>query len=194
MARRELQIDRRLWVRGAVTTVLIVAVAVVLGIEFREPIANAGHIFVDRFGAFGVFLGALIIDTSIIPFSTDPLLLVAVGGELPFWAIFWAGGIGSVLSGPAGYVCGVLFDRGARVGPFLRRRFPRFIHFLEEHGLKAVVPAAILPVPSSAKTWSAGIMRLGLWKVAVVSLLRIPKTGFYLWLIWKSWEYGARAT
>jgi membrane protein YqaA with SNARE-associated domain len=190
MARRDLQIDRRLMVRTVLTTVLIVAAAVVLGIEFREPVAELGHRFVDRFGLLGMGIGVLMIDTSIIPLSTDPLLLVGVSGELPFWPMFAVTTFASVCSGPAGYICGALLDRGTRVGPFLRRRFPRFIAFLDEHHLKAVVAAALLPVPFSATTWSAGMMRIGFWKVAAISLLRIPKTGFYLWLIWKGWEYG----
>ena len=191
MARRELQLDRRLAVRTAVSTGLIVAAAVVLGVGFREPVAELGHRFVDHFGLAGMFVGTLLIDTSIVPLSTDPLLLVGVSGELPFWPMFAVTGIGSFCSGPAGYACGALLDRGTKVGPFLRRRFPRFLTFIEEHGLKAMVAAALLPVPFSASTWSAGMMRLGLWRVAAVSLLRIPKTGFYLWLIAESWAYGA---
>ncbi len=189
--RRELQIDRRLAVNTAISAVVTVVAAVGLGIGFREPVARLGHLFVDHFGLLGMFVGALVIDTSIIPMSTDPLLLVGVSGELPFWPMLFATGIGSVFSGPAGYVCGALLDRGTRVGPFLRRRFPRFLTFLEEHGLKAVVAAALLPIPFSASTWSAGIMRLGIWRVAAVSLLRIPKTGFYLWLIVTGWGFGA---
>lgn len=191
MTRRDFQIDRRLAVRTAVSTLLIVVAAFVLGAGFREPVAELGHRFVDYFGLAGMFVGVLLIDTSIVPMSTDPLLLVGVSGELSFWPMFAATTTASVCSGPLGYACGSLLDRGTRVGPFLRRRFPRFLKFIEEHGLKAMVAAALLPVPFSASTWSAGMMRLGLGKVALVSLLRIPKTGFYLWLIAKSWELGA---
>lgn len=191
MARRELQLDRKLAFQAALSVVVIVAAAAVLGVLFREPLTVLGHRFVDRFGLLGMFLGTLFIDTSIVPLSTDPLLLIGVSGELPFWPMFFVTGIASVLSGPLGYACGAMLDRGTRIGPVLRRRFPRFLHLLEEHGIKAMVAAALLPIPFSATTWSAGISRLGLGRVALVSLLRIPKTGFYLWLIAKGWEYGA---
>lgn len=191
MARRDIEFDRRLLIRTGVSTVLIVIAVLVLGAVYRDQVSHLGHLFVDRFGLLGMFVGVLFIDTSIVPLSTDPLLLIGVSGELPFWPMFVITGVASTLSGPLGYVCGAALDRGVRVGPFLRRRFPRFITFLEEHGLKAVIAAALLPVPFSATTWSAGMMRLGVWKVAAVSLLRIPKTGFYLWLIAKGWAYGA---
>jgi membrane protein YqaA with SNARE-associated domain len=191
MQRRDLQIDRRLMLQTVASAVLIVAATIVLGAAFREPVTALGHRFVDRFGLLGMFVGTLAIDTSIVPLSTDPLLVLGVSGELPFWPMFLVTGLGSFCSGPAGYACGALLDHGTRVGPFLHRRFPRFLTFIDEHGLKAMVAAALLPIPFSATTWSAGMRRLGIGRVALVSLLRIPKTGFYLWLIAKGWELGA---
>jgi hypothetical protein len=40
-------------------------------------------------------------------------------------------------------------------------------------------------------TWLAGMTAVNFWKVCLASLLRIPKTGFYLYLIVQGWALGA---
>ena len=53
-----------------------------------------------------------------------------------------------------------------------------------------VAIAALLPIPFALATWTAGLTGVAFPKLLAASLLRIPKTWFYLWLILQGWAMG----
>jgi uncharacterized membrane protein YdjX (TVP38/TMEM64 family) len=46
-----------------------------------------------------------------------------------------------------------------------------------------VALGAVSPLPYSISAWAAGALGMELRPFVLVSLLRIPRVGFYLWLI-----------
>lgn len=166
-----------------VMMVLIGALAVVA----QEPVELASAWFVERFGLWGVFLGVLVVDTTV--FTNEPLLFMAWQGGLGFWPVFVVASTASVLAGPLGWVYGRLLGRSAWIQAVIRRR--RIDVFLHRYGFWAVTVAALTPIPFSLSTWASGASGVPLTPVLLGSLFRIPKTMFYFVLMVSGWDLFA---
>ena len=64
------------------------------------------------------------------------------------------------------------------------------VAFLQRWGATGVAVAAVLPIPFSAATWTAGLTGVPFPKLVLASLFRVPKTWFYLWLLTAGWSVG----
>jgi len=185
------RLDRALLYKMLGGIVGLLAVAAALAFLLEEPITSMASAFVDRFGMWGIAGGVVITDASPIPMTHEPILLIGVSAgiePLTLWAV--AGGA-SVFAGLVGYGCGALLVSKSRLRAWLFLKYPGFERFMERHGVKGVAVAALLPIPFALATWSAGMTRVGLGRVMLASLLRIPKTGFYMWLIVAGWAVGS---
>lgn len=183
--------NKRLVVKSVVGLTLLLAVAGLTGLLFREPISAGATWLYERLGLAGLFLGVLITDTSPLPLTHEPVLFLGVSaGEDP-WRILAVTATASVLAGPVGWSCGRLARRSRRLTHWLQRRFPEVVTFMDEHGAKGVAIAALLPIPFAVSTWLAGLSTVRFGPLCAASLLRIPKTAFYLWLLVAGWSAGA---
>ena len=170
---------------------LLLLAAGLLGLLLRAPLMALSSWFVDRFGLAGVFAGVWFADTSPLPLTHEPVLLLGVSAGLDSWVLFATAALASVLAGPSGYLGGWLLRRNARLREWLEGRAPDFVRWMREHGVRGVVLAALLPLPFAVSTWSAGMTTVNFPKVLLASLLRIPTTGFYLFLVIQGWKVGA---
>lgn len=184
-------LDWRLAVRTLVGATLVLAAAGVAGLAMREPLITAGAWFFDRFGLWGMFFGTVVIDVSIIPLTNEPLMLLALSADQSPWMVFWVTSIASTLAGAVGWSIGRLIDRYTPFGRRLCMRYPAMTDLLRRYGAVAVALGATTPLPFSASTWLAGLLGVPLRGVMAASLLRFPKTGFYLWLLIQGWALGA---
>jgi membrane protein YqaA with SNARE-associated domain len=166
-----------------VMMVLIGALAMVA----QEPVELASAWFVERFGLWGVFLGVLVVDTTV--FTNEPLLFMAWQGGLGFWSVFVVASIASVVAGPLGWLYGRVLGRSAWVQAAIRRR--RIDVFLHRYGFWAVTVAALTPIPFSLSTWASGASGVPLAPVLLGSLFRIPKTLFYFVVMVFGWDLFA---
>jgi len=171
--------------------VVLVAAAGALGVVLREPLTACAAWFLERFGLAGVFAGVMFTDTSPLPLTHEPVLLLAVSAGIEAWTIFWVAAAASTLAGPVGYFGGWCVRRSRRFRDWIEGRAPELTAWMREHGAKGVAVAALLPIPFAVSTWSAGMTAVNFPKVLAASLLRIPKTGFYLYLIVAGWALGA---
>jgi len=183
-------VDRSTLLRMGGGIVLLVAGAAALAFLLEEPLSALARDCFDRLGMPGIFLGVLVADTSPLPLTHEPVLVLGVTAGVNPWQLWAVAGSASVLAGLVGYTAGAVLVSRSRLQAWLASRYPGFISFMEKHGVRGVAVAAILPIPFALATWSAGMVRLGFFRVALVSLLRIPKTGFYLGLIVTGWELG----
>ncbi len=179
-----------LWRRTVISLVSVLALAAVCGVVLREPLTIAGTWFVDTLGAFGVALGVLVTDTSPLPLTNEPVLMLALGGGMSVWTVFAVAATTSWLAGIVGYSLGRLLDATTSAQARFRRWQPAAADWIERRGAVGVAIAALLPIPFSLATWSAGMMRVRLSHVAIASLARIPKTAFYLGLMAAGWSAG----
>lgn len=172
--------------------VLVTAAAGLCGWLFRAPIEQAGQWFVGGYGLPGLFAAVWACDTSVAPPLThEPVMLLALSGGRSAFEVFWVSSAASVCAGPTGWMLGFAVDRWTPLGAWLRRRQPQVMGLIAQHGARAVAVAAILPIPYAISTWLAGMSGVSLPKVALASLLRIPKVGFYLMLLVQGWSLGA---
>ncbi len=185
------RVDRRLVVKACLGLAGLVAAAYLCGALLREPITAAGRGALSSLGLPGLFVGVIVTDASPLPLTNEPLVLLAVSAGVSAWVVFGVVSAASVTAGIVGYGGGALVGARTPVGPWIRRRYPGFGAFMERWGATGVALCAFLPIPFALSTWSAGMARIGLLKVALASLVRIPKTAFYVWLIVEGWRMGA---
>jgi membrane protein YqaA with SNARE-associated domain len=183
-------VDRSMIVKTVVGVGILLAVAALLAAVLLEPITAVAEGFRDRFGLVGLFLGIVITDTSPLPMTHEPILLLGVSSGVNHYLLWGIASAASVFSGLLGYSLGAGLVSRSWLGAWIDRRYPGFVAFMKRHGAKGVAVAALLPLPFALATWSAGMVRCGLGKVMLASLLRIPKAGFYLWLIVTGWSWG----
>jgi len=184
-------IDRSLLRQMAVGVVLLLGVAAVLALVLEGPITTMATAFVDRFGMAGIFAAVVITDASPLPMTHEPILLIGVSADVDI-AVLWAvAASASVTAGLVGYTGGAVLVSRSRVREWIQRKNPGFEDFMAKHGVKGVAVAALLPIPFAFATWSAGMTGVSLPGTMAASLLRIPKTGFYLWLIVTGWGLGS---
>ena len=179
------QINIRVFlIRMVVTVGVLFFIVFALGITIREPIEAFSRVTVERFGVVGLFVAVSLVDC--IPgLTNEPLLLLALSGGLGYWVILLAAGSGSVLAGMFGWVIGGRL----RKLPWLRKQLKTqgIELYFERYGGRTVAVAAVLPIPFALCTWAAGAAKLDFKSVALGSCLRIPKTWFYLTLIYYGW-------
>ncbi len=184
------EIDARLVVKALVGLAVLLGLSYLCGVLLRDPIVEAGRWALQTFGLGGLFVGSMITDASPLPMTNEPLMLLALsGGEAPR-TIFLVVSCASVTAGFVGYTCGRLVGRALGLGAFIGRRYPGFDAFMKRWGAWGVAICAFLPIPFALSTWSAGMTRVELHKVMAATLVRFPKTGFYLWLIVQGWGMG----
>lgn len=176
-------VDRALIRKAVVGLLAILAVAAVTGAVFEAPLKAAGSAFIDAFGLLGLFGSVLFTDASPLPLTNEPLVFLARGAGLDVWTIFWVVSAGSVTAGTVGYTAGAALSRVVPLERWLVTKQPALIETMRRYGAEGVAIAALLPIPFALSTWSAGMLGVSYPKVLLASLLRVPKTAFYVLLI-----------
>lgn len=180
----------RLILRAALGLVGLIVLGAVLGYVLRSPIEWAGTWFIDVFGLGGLGVLTLLVDASPLPLTNEPLMVLAIGADVSVWSIFLSMSTGSTLAGLVGWVGGRVIGQHTAPGRYLMRRYPGVQLFLRRWGAVGVAIAALTPIPFGLTAWTAGMARVPFWKVALASLARFPKTGFFLFLIAQGWALG----
>ncbi|GEM_PF-654076 len=152
---------------------------------FRETLLSLSAWFVDSFGGPGIAVGFFIPDAFTIPLPNDMFSFFGVMGGIGFLEVVFWGSLGSLLGGSTGWMIGrwCISDR-----PVLRRFIERkggdeIERQLQRHGAVFLAIAAITPLPYSVVCWAAGASKMPYRRFIAISLLRIPRVSFYLWLL-----------
>lgn len=169
------------------TTIWLLIASVIAGWLFRDWLEGAGSYMIENYGSRGVFTSVFFIDWVPVPTSPEPIFLLGVTGGMPIGELFVASASAGVVSALSCYASGVVLERTTPVGRWVHEKYPDLVSFVREHGYKGLALAAIIPLPFSPMMWIAGIIGMPLERVAIVSMLRIVKTAFYLWLIVVGW-------
>lgn len=188
---QRIRVDAKLIFKAIVGLLVLLALSYTIGKFLQGPITVAGEALLDRFGLVGLFLSVIITDSSPLPMTNEPLAILAISADRPANLVFGVISVASVCAGLVGYTCGRIAGEATSLGAFLRRRYPGFTHFMTRYGAYGVAICAFLPIPFALSTWTAGMTRVAVLKVAAASLVRIPKTAFYVWLIRVGLDWGA---
>ncbi len=189
--RQRIRVDGKLIFKAIFGLLVLLAVSYAIGKFLHEPITVAGEAVLDRFGMVGLFFAVIVTDSSPLPMTNEPLAILAISADRPANRVFAVISVASVCAGLVGYTCGRIAGEATALGSFLRRRYPGFTGFMTRYGAYGVAICAFLPIPFALSTWTAGMTRVAVLKVAAASLVRIPKTAFYVWLIHVGLDWGA---
>jgi membrane protein YqaA with SNARE-associated domain len=159
---------------------------------YRDQLQETCKAFVEHAGGPGILLGFLIPDMLPIPFTQDIFTGMAVLGGMSFLeAVAWAT-VGSLVGGSIGFLIGRLIGQTERFQTFVQGRGAQAYVLVQERGSVAVVIGAVTPIPYSVICWSCGALDFPYGRLMCISILRIPRIAFYLWLIvaGMSWMIG----
>jgi membrane protein YqaA with SNARE-associated domain len=184
-------IDRALIVKTVVGLAVILLIAGIVGVVFKDPLEAAGRSFLDTFGLPGLFASVVITDGVPFPLTNEPLIFLARGAGVAAWLIFVIVSAASITAGAVGYWGGRLIGGSFGLEEWLERKQPALIYYMRKYGAEGVAIAALLPIPFQLSTWTAGTLHVAFPKVMLASLLRIVKTGFYVVLISWGLSFGA---
>jgi len=174
---------RTIVIRMVVGIIVIVIVVGAAAYLLRQPIMDASKGFVSAFGGWGVAAGFFLVDGFTLPFPNDAFSLLGLKGNISFWmVVFWAS-LGSYVGGLVGYGIGVMLRRTAWFIRFMNGRGAEVYALIRRYGLVALAIAALTPIPYSIACWASGAVQIRMSHFLLVSLLRIPRIAFYLWLI-----------
>ena len=162
---------------------VVFLVATICGVWFKEPIGQFAQLAVHNFGLTGLFGFVLAIDSVPTPFSYAPIMLLAIEGGIEVSIVFVVSSLASMSGGLIGYSLGRLIGLPKGIEAWLQKNHPEQFILLKRYGAHGVALVAALPLPFALGTWTAGAMRVRLGGVLIASLVRIPKTAFYIILI-----------
>jgi membrane protein YqaA with SNARE-associated domain len=136
-----------------------------------EELMNWSQTNLVPYGELGLFLVAFA-ESSFFPIPPDLLLipLVLAAPELGLWYAFICL-VGSVLGAIFGYYIGLRGGRPALQKLVSEAKILRVENYFKKYGEMAVGIAALTPIPYKVFTISAGIMKMDLKKVIIVSIL-----------------------
>lgn len=120
---------------------------------------------------------------TLLPFYSEVVLVSLLAGDYPVWALWLVATIGNTLGAVVNWALGRYFihfqDR--RWFPFKVGALERSQRWFQRYGVWSLL-LAWMPVGGDALTFIAGIMRVQLWKLVVLS--GIGKGARYAVVIW----------
>lgn len=159
---------------------------------YRSELMSLSRYFVLHYGGPGVAVGFLLPDMIPIPFTQDVFTGLAVIGGMSFAeALAWATA-GSLTGGSLGFWIGRRLGQTMRFQRFIQGSGAQAYQLVQTHGSWAVAIGAVTPIPYSVICWSCGALDYPYRKLLLISVLRVPRIAFYLWLIIAglSWVIG----
>lgn len=173
--------------RGLAALVGLVILSFVASWLFRDWLTAVGHQLIGAYGARGVFTSVFFIDWVPIPTSSEPIYLLGISSGMDLTQLFVASSAGGVVAALGCYASGAVLERTTSIGDWTRARYPGMVQWVAEKGFKGLALAAVVPLPFSPMMWIAGVIGMPLEQVVIISLLRIPKTVFYILVLMAAW-------
>ncbi len=174
---------KSLLVKLVVGILVFVALVAVLVVAFEDQLVGAGRDFVAAWGGPGVGLAFFVLDAVWIPIPQETFSGLALVGGMPFVEVWAWASAGSLCGGTLGYSVCRGIGRSDRFQRWLARKGGDAHAAVRKWGPLGVALGAVSPIPYSISAWAAGALGMELRPFLLVSLLRIPRVGFYLWLI-----------
>lgn len=172
---------RRKLFAAVVSIVVLVALVVLLTLEFQAELDVFTLWVFDRIGLTGLVALLFLSDAAASPVPPDAVLLLI--SNSPFHA-FWPTlipllGLISSVAGWVGYFIGRRLAH-TRFSRFLFQRFKQTsAALIHRYGPWGIVLGAITPLPFSVTCWTAGMLEIPFRRVAWPCLLRIPRFLLY---------------
>ncbi len=168
---------------------ILLVLVVLIGVLFRAPMEAAAGVFVAKFGLWGVFCAALMLD-ALPGLGSQPIVLLACAGGLPGGWVWLAAGVGSWMSGSLGWGVGRALGRWPWFAAWIRRT--GLERGLLKHRRRAIFLASLIPFPYGLVTMAAGAAGLPLGEVALGATGRFIKIGLNVAIVVAGWSATRR--
>ena len=168
------------WKKMIVGVLICIAFVGVLGTVFAESSQELSTHFIETFGLWGLFVGALLIDSIPTPGGPLPLLTLCLQGGASFEIVFIVALLGSLGASCLGYTLGRTFGLPNSIENWLQQKYPENFASLKSKGLWGVVVLAALPLPLSVASWVGGSLQIHPKCILYATSMRIPKMILYL--------------
>lgn len=170
---------------------LLFALIFLLSLYLKEPVVRYSSLFVEYFGIWGVGMGIAISDALPGILFPDAFLVFAVAGKLPDVPVIIFCSVGSLLGGSFSYFLGFYIIPKFKWGQdFLSKHEKKLLPFIEKYGSKAIILAAITPLPYSWMCILVGTLKMSFSRFLIASLARVPRFAVYFYLIKLGWVHG----
>ena len=162
-------------------TVLLVIGVGWFGVTRGQALFNLVGGWLDtHVGLPGMLLMTVLVDTFPSPFSFVPLLVLKVHEGAPLLSLWWMFTGASMIGGFSGFHLGRAIGLPVRWTTRLESRFPGSLEWLRQHAGWGIVLFAILPLPYSLATWSAGSLGTPLRTVMLATTARGVKVAIII--------------
>lgn len=173
----------------------LVVLMVILGLlayTVHDPLVALAERFVAIAGPPGIALGFFLPDAFTLPIPNDAFSFFGLIGGIPFWTcVLWAC-LGTLVGGSLGFFLGRWLSHTETFRRMMAQRGREVTLLVERYGVRALLFAALTPLPYSIACWAAGACGMRFFTFFLVSLSRIPRVIFYLWLIEQGFVTFAR--
>lgn len=171
----------------AVSFAVLGVVVAVIGHFFHDTLWRAGTTLIDTLGLGGIACGVFLADGFHFPVPPQFYMLAVVAHGGPVVPALLAIGAGTIAGGHAGF----FFSRRLTHIAFIRHGTERvarkLAHWFDRYGTRAVIIAAVLPIPYSFLCYLAGLQRLRYRAFAPIVILRLPKILLYFLIVRAGW-------
>ena len=168
------------WKKMLIGVLVCIAFVGILGTVFAESSQELSTRFIETFGLWGLFFGALLIDSIPTPGGPIPLLTLCLQGGASFEIVFVVALFGSLGASCLGYTLGHTFGLPKSIENWLQQKYPESFASLQSKGLWGVIVLAALPLPLSVASWVGGSLQIHPKCILYATSMRIPKMILYL--------------
>jgi len=168
--------------------VALASVVALLAHAFHLELRHGAELLLDALGLEGIALGTFLADGFHVPVAPQLYMLAVVARGAPPVPALLAIGLGTIVGGHVGYVIARRLARWSFIRRGVDRVAVRLEPWLARFGMRALVIAALLPVPYSFLCYFAGLHRVPYRMFVPVVVLRIPKIVVYFLLVRAGWS------
>lgn len=165
--------------------VLVVLMGILAGLAYyaHDPLVALAERFVAVLGPPGIAIGFFVPDAFTLPIPNDAFSFFGLIGGVPFWTCCLWASLGTLSGGTTGFFLGRRLGHTKAFQRLMARRGREVQLLVDRYGVVALLCAALTPIPYSIACWSAGACGIRFSTYFLVSLSRVPRVVFYLWLM-----------
>ena len=171
--------------RSIVGVVVFLGSLTGLAFLFKDHVIASSTTFVEVAGGPGILAAWFVLDLVPVPIiPQDIFATLGLIGGCGFWPTMGWASAGSLLGGSASWLVSSrlshvpIVHRGITAG-----RGRRMFELTRKYGVLALAVGAVSPLPYSISVWACGATGMRFASFFAVSLLRLPRIAFYLWLV-----------
>lgn len=167
-----------------ISVLVLTAVFVFIGIEYKEAIESKGKELVESHGVLALWGSFYITAVAFIPLPDHALSVFAWMGGMNFWVDIGISTLGSVTGGMTAYYLGKLLKQTALYARLMKRYKAKTEYLIRTYGGKGLAITCLTPLPYSPVCWMCGALDFSLSRFFwILFICRLIKVTYVLWFV-----------